>query len=60
MFNGVVYIIDNGVVFTRDDVVFTKDDDPRGTPWKAKIREFIYLCSNEEISANFFANYYKQ
>jgi hypothetical protein len=53
MFRGKVYTV-------GDDVVVTRDDDPQGTPWKAKIKEFIYHCTDEQISVHFSANYYKQ
>lgn len=51
MFKGVVNTI-------GDDVVVNRDDDPQGTPWKAKIREFIYHPSDEEVIVHFVANYY--
>lgn len=52
LFKGAVYKI-------GDNVVVSRDDDPLGTPWKAKIREFIYHRSDEEVSVHFAANYYQ-
>jgi hypothetical protein len=43
-------IILKGVVYAiAHNVVVTKDDDPRGTPCKAKIKEFIYHRMDEKV-----------
>jgi hypothetical protein len=51
MLNGVLYSI-------NDNVVVRRDDDPEGTPWKAKIKEFIVHRSNDTVTVHFAALYY--
>ena len=51
MLNRVMYAI-------NDNVVVRRDDDPEGTPWKAKIKEFIVHHSNDTVSVHFAALYY--
>jgi hypothetical protein len=50
MFKGVVNVV-------GDNVTITKDNDPQGTPWKAKIKQFIYHLIDDEINVYFVADY---
>jgi hypothetical protein len=52
MFKGVVYAV-------GDNVIVTYDNDPQGTPWKAKIKGFIYYPTDDEVNSYFAADYYK-
>jgi hypothetical protein len=52
MFKRVVYVV-------GDNAIVTRDDDPQGTPWYAKIKEFIYLRIDDKVNVYFPANYYK-
>jgi hypothetical protein len=40
-------------------LVVTRDDDPQGTPWKAKIKQFIYHYTDNNFNMYFLADYYK-
>ena len=51
MFRGVLYIVNDNVVVTLDNI-----DE---TPWKAKIKGFIYHRTNDTISVHFAAYYYR-
>jgi hypothetical protein len=52
MFKGVVNV-------DGDNVVVTRVDGSQGTPWKAKIKEFIYLRTNDKVNIYFVVDYYK-
>ena len=52
MFKGVVNVDGNNAVITRVD-------GSQETPWKAKIKEFIYLRTNDKVNIYFVVDYYK-
>ena len=51
MFQGMLYTINNTVVVTLDNI--------EETPWKARIKGFIYHRTNDTISVHFATYYYR-